>query len=60
MNDPGVPKKHFERRLSALRDERFGWISHWTDLSDYIVPRRGRFLTHQSQPGAALVQASTS
>lgn len=49
MNDPGVPKKHFERRLSALRDERFGWISHWTDLSDYIVPRRGRFLTHQSQ-----------
>ena len=49
MLEPGAPKKHFERRLSALRDERFGWISHWTDLSDHIIPRRGRFLTHQSQ-----------
>lgn len=46
--DPGIPKKQFERRLSALRDERAQWLSHWNDLSDQILPRRGRFLTNQS------------
>jgi hypothetical protein len=46
--DPGIPKKQFERRLSALRDERSQWLSHWNDLSDNILPRRGRFLTNQS------------
>jgi hypothetical protein len=44
----GTPKRQFERRLSALRDERAQWLAHWTDLSELIVPRRGRFLRNQS------------
>jgi len=40
MND----RKHYERRMSALQQERQSWESHWRDLSDYILPRRGRFM----------------
>jgi len=47
--DPGVPKRQFERRLQALRDERSLWVSHWLDLAEFILPRRGRWLTNQRE-----------
>ena len=35
---------HCQRRLKALRHERASWEPHWRDLSEHILPRRGRFL----------------
>ena len=37
-------RQYLDRRLQALRTERLSWWNHWQDLSDYILPRRGRFL----------------
>ncbi len=32
------------RRKAALEEERRGYLTHWQDLSDVILPRRGRAL----------------
>ena len=41
-------RKQFDRRLAALRNEREGWMPHWRDIADYLLPRRGKFLTLQT------------
>lgn len=47
------PRQRFERRLSALKAERDGggWLSHWRELSDYVLPRRGQFLVTDRNKG---------
>ena len=35
------------RRYIKLENDRSSWRSHWTELSDYLAPRRGRFLMEQ-------------
>lgn len=45
-------KKRILRRLAALELERQTWIPHWQDCSDYLLPRRGRFLTTESNKGS--------
>lgn len=45
-------KKQILRRLSALELERQSWIPHWQDCSDYMLPRRGRFLTTKANEGS--------
>ena len=37
-------RKRCERRLAQLRNERDGngWISHWRELAEFFMPRRGR------------------
>jgi hypothetical protein len=37
-------RKPYQRRLAALKLERSSFEGHWRDLSDYLAPRRGRFL----------------
>jgi hypothetical protein len=51
--DVRTPRQQFERRLTALKNERDGggWLSHWRDLSDYILPRRGQWLTTDRNKG---------
>lgn len=44
-------RQHLERRRSALELERQSWISHWRDISDYTMPRRGRFLVSDRNKG---------
>lgn len=48
-----TPRQRFDRRLAALKEERDGngWLSHWRDLSDCILPRRGRFLSTDRNKG---------
>ena len=36
------------RRYIKLENDRTSWRSHWMELSDYLLPRRGRFL-YESQ-----------
>jgi Bacteriophage head to tail connecting protein len=37
-------RRSLDRRLASLRAERMNWQTHWRELADYILPRRGRFL----------------
>src|SRR5687768_13148491 len=45
-------RQEYARRHSALKNERSSWISHWQELSDYIQPRRSRFLNEDPNKGA--------
>lgn len=46
-------RQTLERRLSALKNERDGggWLSHWRELSDHVMPRRGQFLITDRNQG---------
>ena len=32
------------KRYKKLEDDRSSWRSHWIELTDYLLPRRGRYL----------------
>lgn len=38
-------------RWGALKSERASWMSHWQEISDYIVPRAGRFFVQDRNRG---------
>ena len=50
----GDIREPFQRRHGRLINERQSWVSHWKELNEYILPRRGRFigsaLKTQNQP----------
>lgn len=46
------PKRNqYTHRWSALKNERSSWMSHWTEISDYLLPRSGRFFTQDRNNG---------
>jgi len=42
-------RKYVDRRLVSLRTDRWSWWQHWRQLSDFILPRRGRYLMTPNQ-----------
>lgn len=42
----------YRKRLAALDNERQSFISHWRDISDFLLPRRGRFLLTDRNNGS--------
>ena len=38
-------KSALYRRYTQLEGDRSSWRSHWMEITDYIAPRRGRYLT---------------
>lgn len=38
-------------RWAALKTERSSWVSHWSEISDYLLPRSGRFFTADRNRG---------
>jgi hypothetical protein len=44
-------KQRFEQLRSQLAIDQSSFISHWRDLNDYILPRRGRFQVTDSNRG---------
>lgn len=40
---PLTKRQRFELLRSQLKNERSSFISHWNELCDFILPRRGRF-----------------
>lgn len=44
-------KERADRRYSALLTERSTWDAHWREISDYLLPRSGRFLTTERNKG---------
>ena len=47
-----TPRKRIINRLSSLKQERSTWDSHWTELSDYVEPRRSRFSSSERNQGS--------
>ena len=45
-------REYYDRRLSALTTERASWFTHWREISDYLIPRRGRFLVTDRNDGS--------
>lgn len=46
------PRQRYLRRLGAMKNEASSWRDHWRDLSNYILPRRGRFLNTDRNDGS--------
>lgn len=44
-------KKNLVGRWGELKSERSSWVDHWCDISDYLLPRSGRFLTGDQNDG---------
>lgn len=41
---PNGKRSRILRRYVTLENDRSSWRNHWMELSDYLIPRRGRFL----------------
>ena len=41
---PNGKRSRILRRYVGLENDRSSWRNHWMELSDYLIPRRGRFL----------------
>jgi len=44
-------REYFDKQLGALDTERSGFISHYKSLSQFVSPRRGRFLEGDRNKG---------
>jgi hypothetical protein len=44
-------RQGYEQLRAQLKNEQASFTSHWRDLSDYILPRRSRFYTGDSNRG---------
>jgi bbp21 len=44
-------RKHVMRRWSVLRSERSGWVGHWREISEHVIPRNGRFVASERNRG---------
>lgn len=40
-----TPRDKTLQRWAALKNERSSWLTHWKEISDYLLPRSGRFFT---------------
>jgi hypothetical protein len=38
-------------RWGALKSERSSWVAHWKEISDYLLPRNGRFFVQDRDRG---------
>jgi len=45
-------RSRYNRRWGDIKDERSSYFGHWQELSEYILPRRGRFLTSKRNDGS--------
>ena len=43
MMDKLPPRQQYQRRWAALKTERSSWDAHWREISEYLLPRAGRF-----------------
>jgi len=48
---PSVPRDRLVTRWGALKSERASWMAHWQEISDYLLPRSGRFFASDRNRG---------
>ena len=46
-----IPTRDAKARWSALQEERSSWVDHWQEISTYLLPRSGRFVTSDRNKG---------
>ena len=46
-----TPRDRLYARWGMLKNERSSWVSHWGEISDYILPRSGRFFVQDRNRG---------
>lgn len=51
MADVVETRNRLLRRWGALKTERASWISHWQEISTYLLPRSGRFFRTDRDKG---------
>jgi hypothetical protein len=51
MITENTPRQKYLRRKTALWNERSSWVSHWREISDYLLPRSGRFFEQDRNRG---------
>lgn len=39
-----MPRKRVQARWQHLQAERASWLAHWREISDFLLPRSGRYL----------------
>jgi hypothetical protein len=49
--DDRTPRERLQQRWSSLKNERSTWDHHWREISDYLLPRSGRFFTKKVNDG---------
>ena len=49
--DKDRPRIQMLRRWGALKNERSGWMDHWREISDNLLPRSGRFIVSDRNKG---------
>ena len=50
-NKKQAPRDKLYTRWGALKSERATWWSHWKEISDYLLPRNGRFFIQDRDKG---------
>jgi hypothetical protein len=46
-----TPRERHNARWGALKTERSSWDAHWKEISEYLLPRSGRFFTEDRNRG---------
>lgn len=46
-----TPRQRYDRQFAQMKTERTSFDSHWRELNDYILPRRGRFFVTDRNKG---------
>lgn len=49
--NPLDKRENILKRWNSLKNERSSWESHWHEISDYLLPRSGRFFTTDRNRG---------
>lgn len=49
--DQRVKRDRLYTRWGALKTERASWLSHWKEISDYLLPRSGRYFVQDRDRG---------
>jgi hypothetical protein len=51
MDQPNTPRNRLYTRWGALKTERASYLAHWKEISDYLLPRNGRFFVQDRNKG---------
>ena len=46
-----LPRRELLSRYGQLKNERSDWVAHWQEISDYLLPRSGRFFVEDRNRG---------
>ena len=50
-NVRGSDREKIYTRWGQLKAERASWLAHWKEISDYLLPRSGRFFIQDRDKG---------